>query len=830
MTNTFSNTIIYNFWKIHSVTIVANQSTLANVRNNKYFREGTITVKVSEAEPDVAVKQTGAKKITMTGKELTDVVTDYVLKRGTVTVELEKVAFTTAEDKNSVDLFSKSSRLIAGEYSLKFKENEAITFTVETSALDHFDIPSDTLPLDGEYGDVNTKSATVSYHAYNQFNEDITKSVSTVRPTSSFGTANGSSSKGEITVNFATGTTPLLGTTGTIVLVDTATGISYSKTLTLGMKAKADLIEILGVYNTKTKTAMSLTENSKNEDAAILVKVSDQYGGDMKVLDCVGEVAFTFNSVLTGVNVAGAAKTNQKFETLVEIDGIDYVAIPLSANNAKAGTIQVFFVSTSTGKTAQETITVNANATIKSIDIYPVEDVYVGKEAEFGFTALTEDGSSVTDYDVLSNKDYGVGPHIPNGNINCSFGTFSWRKNSDGSAKLVFMANGSGLVGSSGLANATFMTAGHGVKTITFTVMAQSIPTTIKGLKDGTILAAITGKSIKLTLDDFIIEDQYEKKMDTAALHEAFADDYVITVTGAATGVISNSLADIKTATPLELTMSNVATVAKAELTFQIKSKTGEVSKAEALKKEIASVPFSALEGFRIDTAQKVYANGEDDLTETGNGRSFKVYGSTAYGAQTVLVPTDYYQLVTYNTSDGAASRVKVLTPAGITVTTIGGIDGEGVAWVDASNKAETQEITIRVTIKGAEKVAEAKVTACEEVPVLTTIEAAPAKAGIVREAVNTFLINTTSGAIKNGNDLLAYLELKDQYGVTFGTADEHGTPAIVITYAADVKNVTVTGNGSNNPAIQVAGTTASYKATITWGGQSITVNVNIND
>ena len=113
----------------------------------------------------------------------------------------------------------------------------------------------------------------------------------------------------------------------------------------------------------------------------------------------------------------------------------------------------------------------------------------------------------------------------------------------------------------------------------------------------------------------------------------------------------------------------------------------------------------------------------------------------------------------------------------------------------------------------------------------LTTIEAAPAKAGIVREAVNTFLINTTSGAIKNGKDLLAYLDLKDQYGVTFGAADEqHGTPAIVITYAADVKNVTVTGNGSANPSIQVAGTTASYKATITWGGQSITVNVNINN
>lgn len=237
----------------------------------------------------------------------------------------------------------------------------------------------------------------------------------------------------------------------------------------------------------------------------------------MVKLDCANEVAFTFTGGITNLSVAD---TKAVYEETISVDGATYVVIPLIAANLKAGTAQAFFVSTSTGKTATITITVGANATVKTIDVYPKDTVYGGSvENEFGYTALTEDGTEVTAYDTLSNGSYGITQ------MSCNYGDFSWKKNNDGTAKLVFKSNATfeSAIGTSKslMTSATFVTAGYGTKTITFNIQAKAVPTSVGGTKNITlgILAAADGATensvIFTPASHLVIYDQYGNAMNS---------------------------------------------------------------------------------------------------------------------------------------------------------------------------------------------------------------------------------------------------------------------------------------------------------------------------
>ena len=140
MTNTFSNTIIYNFWKIHSVTIVANQTTQANVRAKKYYREATIKVVVTDDTVGFGASQTGAKEIKVTGLEgaaKDDM--EVTLKRGSITIPTASVK---AEDANTLVLTT-AARLQDATYTVTVDKKEA-SFTGAAEKLTN-------LSITGEY-------------------------------------------------------------------------------------------------------------------------------------------------------------------------------------------------------------------------------------------------------------------------------------------------------------------------------------------------------------------------------------------------------------------------------------------------------------------------------------------------------------------------------------------------------------------------------------------------------------------------------------------------------------------------------------------------------
>ncbi|MCR4777735.1 MAG: hypothetical protein K5858_02725, partial [Lachnospiraceae bacterium] len=87
------------------ITFVANYTKEANVRKNKYYKENYVTIKV-EAEVTESAKQTAVNQITVTGKNLTNVASDYILRKDSGVINIASAVLGT--DGKSVVLTTSS--------------------------------------------------------------------------------------------------------------------------------------------------------------------------------------------------------------------------------------------------------------------------------------------------------------------------------------------------------------------------------------------------------------------------------------------------------------------------------------------------------------------------------------------------------------------------------------------------------------------------------------------------------------------------------------------------------------------------------------------------
>ena len=749
------------------------------------------------------------------------------MKRGTVTIDIDKV--TLNAEKNSAVITSKASKLTTGEYTVKFKDREPLAFAVEEGKVAKIDIPSDTLPMLGDYNTSTT--AAVTYAVYNQFDEDITKVTSSINATTSFGTATATSNTSTITVEFPGSSKPLIGATGTIILVDTATGVNFSKTLTLGMPAKADTIEVLGVYNSVSAEKMEIKENSTNENAALLVKVSDQYGGPMNKLDCDKEVAFTFTGGLTNLDVQLG---NKIFKETISVDGTLYVVIPLTAQTGKvvkAGTAQAFFVSTSTGKTANATITVGANATVKTIDVYPMDSVYAGKVNEFGFTALTEDGSEVKDYDTLSNTQYGIAT-MPSPT---TLGEFKWLKNSDGSAKLVFDSKAH-LDTKSTICSATFVTAGYGTKTLTFTLLQESKPTSIGGTKDVTLgvlgdVAGASNEAVKFNpSSNLVIYDQHGNSM----AKEDFNGQAVkieLANPSSSTGRFELQKADGSTGSSIVLALNGSASVTFAAINGIDKLYTEQYkvslfgTEADANNNQnvvdasytmsVSAAPMSALSRFTMKKIDDLYAFELVDSNKAPIAENQKYVDSH----KTAPEVTGYVG----NIAIAVPNRKLTLTPGrGVNVVSKGGVEyfvASGAASYITNNGTEpnTTSRATNVTVT-VDNTAGTKLT--QE---LNVSRVAPrATVVIAKDSVEV-----TAAVAMNMNNLLGSLTkmVFDQYGKFWPDAAYPGSIS-----TGDVSNIQISNitDADNNGFVVSKNNTNSAVITSASAGDSFVITVTL--
>ena len=506
MTNTFSNTIIYNFWKIHSVTIVANQTTQANVRNGKYFREGKITVKVVDA---FGAKQTGTNQITVTGTDLSDKVADYSLKLGNAARTLSKA---DKKEDGSVVLTTTASRLSAGTYTLTFGDKKTEITCEESKAT--------SIVLEPE-GDIaimtSTNSAVVYFKVVNQFGEDVTKKANLSVTGTDIDPANNDFSKGEI--KFTNSQPYSLNLTKlSVSIADRESGIFHSTVLTVGDASRLAEASIAGVYKVTGNAAVKTTleeglRRTQIGDYYLLLSGTNQYGLEFNPEDLnASSISIVFSS-MTGLTIdVPAAQKNVKTKT-VEVDGVKYAAFKLGVDQSttfdsglKSGEVSVIGYVLTSGKQISATIAVGSDVKIASLKINSAS-VYGGTVADLEYEALDTEGNSVTDINVLRKF---------NNTTNFKEAKMFFVGNKDGAATLKLNLRDE-KVTTQTMKNLSWMSDTNVFGYTTVTVLPNSYPVGVVGVwtvADSTngVYLAITGSTtsaINITAKDLKYEDQY---------------------------------------------------------------------------------------------------------------------------------------------------------------------------------------------------------------------------------------------------------------------------------------------------------------------------------
>ena len=463
------------------IDLIGSQSSASKAGADK--KKVTARIKVVVAGK-FAGKQTGAKKITVTGKNLTNNVKDYVVKSGSNTRDITSVTLNQSATEAVLEM---TANITDGDYSVEFG-GKTSAFKGETAKLSKIDVPNKYLVLNG---DNSNAGGTIEYTITNQFGEDVTKTVSglTVNVTGATATAN--PSKGLIDVTGMAAGLPINTPVSlTIIKVDGTNTISNTFQLTIAAKSKASSVVVKGVYNVNTKKPYTLAvNNSENASARLLVEVKDQYGRRMKSTDGVNIVA---NGGLTGLGINGTTVYNN----MVEVDGVDYIAIPFTgAATLKSGSVEVTFIAlygTSGNNTTKTTINIAGTKQVSKFTVTAPAEVYAKESAYFNYSATNDAGTAITDYATLTDANYGV--KLPE--------AFSWENGANGVAKLKYDANKDNLVKGVTWGPGLTQISSNGLFTIaanmqpvmvTFTVYAPAVPTNIKSLTvDGVLKGGVT--------------------------------------------------------------------------------------------------------------------------------------------------------------------------------------------------------------------------------------------------------------------------------------------------------------------------------------------------
>ncbi len=519
-----------------SVTIVANQTTQANVRNGKYFREGKITVKVVDA---FSAKQTGANKITVTGTNLPTEKADYVLKLGTATKTLKDVVVN--EEKTSAVLTTATSTLSDGSYTVTVGENKA-EFTCEEAKVASIVIEPENAIIDAK----DRKKAYAYYKVYNQFEEDVTELSLGNSDVTITGSDKATGAKGKVTFE-STSDYNMNVSQVSLSIVCRTNGVSVTKILTVGEASKLTTVNFEGVYKKNGGTYTKVTSIPEGLAAAGL---RDYYlfftGVDQYELPY--DAASIGSSNLSVTLSSATGLTNGTENTTVELDNKEYYAMGLTVTGTPgilaSGTVKIMGVVLTSGKNFTSDITVDSSVKIDSIRIFASNGVFGDIENEIDYEILDTNGNSITSIDVLS--------ILNDSKYMKNYPDVKFVGSKDGTAKLKFAP---GSVGENGTTvSLSWISPTNKFGYTTLNVRGNQHPKAIIGVDTGLFKASIvatSGGTVELSANNFIYEDQFGNVMSSAAL--AKNTGYKIEI--ATAGSIDNS-------TKLQVTTKAAASVA----------------------------------------------------------------------------------------------------------------------------------------------------------------------------------------------------------------------------------------------------------------------------
>lgn len=255
------------------------EKTLADFKHEAEWKDGKV-VPVTPVEEDLKVESVSAinaNKIKVTFNQAVDTTkATFEVKRGISNVAIKDAVWNEA--KTEAVLERASSNFLAGDYTVTVKglTEEALTNEIKIEAQKVADIEITTENL---VKAADGKSATFTYEVKDQYGDDITKSAEITATASKGSIALDKTKKtGKLTYDFTTTEGKDLKEV-VVTLVNSATGVSTSKTLKVSDAASVATFELGEVTLPEGKTRIYADQA---EAAKIAFTAKDQYGNAVK--------------------------------------------------------------------------------------------------------------------------------------------------------------------------------------------------------------------------------------------------------------------------------------------------------------------------------------------------------------------------------------------------------------------------------------------------------------------------------------------------------------------------------------------------------------------
>ncbi|MFC5732009.1 S-layer homology domain-containing protein [Cytobacillus gottheilii] len=563
-------------------------------------------------------------------------------------------------------------------------------------------------------------TATVGYQVKDQYGTDISDNISlTTNDSKTVG-----ASKGVVTLSGLNG--KKVGDIVPVVLIDTATGTSASKTVKLSAESTVSSIEVAGIYNAKGEE-VALNDASKASEAFIVLNLKDQYGKEITDAAKASGLVIT-NTNPTNLTVANAVEK-------VKIGDKDKLVIKI-ADIKKAGSTDVLLISTTNGQSAKYTVNVAETATSDAISVSQPEIAVAGEETLIPVTVTDKSGNVITDKKLLSNPTKGikVGSNpVAEDKLVVKDGQVFYKATlAEGTQALVFQSST------------------YKVATVTISVKAAAVPTLVRGLEKPLVLSTVKGDVTVTAKDHLVIEDQYGR-------------------------VIKDSAAPVKVELVGE---SDVVNVLAGNVVSPEKNGTATLKISLVTEKDNVNSAVEVKVQVTDGTQYSDYEVAEIGLTKAGSEKSITVNG-LLNGGKVALDDSEYTATVT-----GGKGNVTV-TDGKFTVaeTSLNTTDGKPVdteftlkVTVEATGKVYEQKFVVSNKDKAVQ---DFFFTAAE-----TTDKYADAKAITEATLASGSAIATS---LKSGEDTVNVATV-DQYGNKVVAAISADTVTVVPEKAGEVK------------------------------------------
>ena len=827
------------------------------MRKNKYFRDATITVKVTEEE-GLSVKATGSKELTVTS--------NAPISADAITVSRGTTAVSIADRKTTGNtiVLTVNGKLTAGTYTVKIGEQTA-SCEVEDEYVKEIVITDE-----DSYVAVSSdsKSVYVYYDVLNQYGESIRNTV-TINWNTSLNNPSDDRVNGCVT----------LSSTNALIYGSTVyiTGV-YSKgsnvvtkqaNVLVGLEAKADTVEFAGIVKKNTTAFTNLPVSFPGRTYMLAFTVKDQYGHPYPYrnnsIDVREEITFTSNSPL----LLSIDKENCSDVT---IDGTTYTTAWVQPGTyaQNGGTAQISAISGKTGKVTTIEITVGADQVLTTFTMSTPSDIISeGRTVEIPFNALDQNGNSITDYRVLKE----------NLTVNASKGLLRMKEMNDGSAKLLYTAEKTYTSDEIDdyVTITSVVTMSGSFDSQTLYIKDRAYPVSIKSVGGSTTL--LEGASVKIvnsyntSTPYFTYVDQYGRDMVesststdvTGDITAYFAKGHAIkaeytgnyfTLSGAAIA------GDVKIASGKAIGVSAVTRsavekdIVNGTITYTlIKTGTNEEIAGSSKKVNYTLVDLSKVVSFKADDLGTVYGNNANGITDTTtswldqqSGVSVKGYLSdgTEVTVPYVYSPGEYYytvsvaaisgytDLVTHDAitiNTGAAVEAAANYNVPTMVVNCSGITEENLFKdpYSAGKPYRNEQFRLIVTINDVKNDGAQK----DEVRQVVSVgKYAPVVSNFVGAKPAKLTVNPTDGTITGAAinfDSQLYLFTTDQYGkivltsptITFSKVVENENNA-------RKKNIQVVSNASTDAQITGAEIGDTFTVTYSAGNASISVDVTV--